>query len=135
MLNFLRGPCVCTFHLVLDGSVLAIETFSIVCVSNAQACYSSILSPLRPHFSRNFFLYFILLQLFSSNCLWSFFPPTYFTHQTHSDGTTPSPLLSPYTLYLQSCDGTVCPDHVGLCIILTQIYPTMTNPPISICDE
>jgi len=37
--------------------------------------------------------------------------------------------LSPF-FYLQSCDGTVCPDHVGLCIIFTQIYPTMTNAPI-----
>lgn len=50
-----------------------------------------------------------------------------------SDGITlfflPIPFLLPY---LQSCDGTVCPDHVGLCIIFTQIYPTMTNPPISV---
>lgn len=45
----------------------------------------------------------------------------------------PHPFFSiPFLLpYLQSCDGTVCPDHVGLCIIFT-IYPTMTNPPINI---
>ena len=60
-------------------------------------------------------------------------------HQTHGDGITPSPfslsLSIPFLLpYLQSCDGTVCPDHVSLCIIFSQIYPTM-NPPVIVRGE
>jgi hypothetical protein len=88
---------------------------------------------LRLIFSHVFYTLFTLgLSSLASNYLFflPFFPlPTYFTHQTHM-------MEPPSTFFFlcppkQSCDGTVCPDHVGL-VLFSQIYPTMTNLPISV---
>ena len=135
-MNFLRGLCM---RLYLSPGIgrdrLGIETFSIVCVSNVQTYYSSILCLLRPHHSRNFFKLFYSLSSFRCLLLTASGLSSYQHILRIRLTVMESPLRLFLLPYLQNCDGTVCPDHVGLCIILTQIYPTMTNPPISIRSD
>jgi len=96
-LNFLRGLyAFVPFTWYWTGPLCPLKLFSIVCVSKAQTCYSSILFTIASSFSSQLFFHTLFSFSFSfltSNCLLSFFPPTYFTHQTHSDGITPSPFF------------------------------------------
>jgi hypothetical protein len=109
------------------GPFCRIEPFSIVCVSNPQICYSSIASSF---FLASFFYIFYSPSaspsLVTSNCL---IPPTYFTHQTHSDGITRLPVvfsssLSPF--FFSTCKAATEQGVQNMCWPLyyfrTQIY-------------
>lgn len=74
------------------------------------------------------FLYFIHsrpfhpLPLTSSSSFLLAFPNILYASNSR-DGTTLHLFLSPCPSLSKSCDGTVCPDHVGLVLFFSQIYP------------
>lgn len=96
---FRRGLCICTSHLVWTGPFGPLKLFR----SFAFRILRPAIHPLRPHFPRDDFLYFILLQL-------SFLTSNSSSHQHTlririSDGITPSPLFppSPSPFFFPTC--------------------------------